>query len=309
MPPRGAIKATFSIVATDHVTGEIGCAVQSKYFAVGTVVPWVKAGVGAVATQAAGIAAYGPTILGLLESKRLSPDAAIAAALEGDDDRETRQLGVVRADGAAAAHTGSDCNPWAGHRTGAGYAVQGNILARESVVLEMERGYLDTPGTLPERLVAALEAGQAAGGDSRGQQSAAIVVERAGAAAETRDGIDRVCDLRVDDHAEPIAELRRLLEIHVRWDALRRAHAHYAPGRYAYGIAILAAANERFPDDATILYDLACFESLEGHAVDAIAHVAKALELDPSFRRAVAGDSDFDRLSDDPAFAALVRDH
>src|ERR1700720_2829843 len=109
------ITATFSIVATDHVTGEVGCAVQSKYFAVGTVVPWVKAGVGAVATQAAGVAVYGPIILRLLESDRLSPGAAIAAALADDERRETRQLGVVRADGAAAAQTGSECNAWAGH--------------------------------------------------------------------------------------------------------------------------------------------------------------------------------------------------
>ncbi len=300
------ITATFSIVATDHVTGEVGCAVQSKYFAVGTVVPWVKAGVGAVATQAAGVAVYGPIILRLLESDRLSPGAAIAAALADDERRETRQLGVVRADGAAAAHTGSECNAWAGHRTGPGYAAQGNILAGEDVVLEIERAYLAAAGTLAERLVAALEAGQAAGGDSRGQQSAAVVVERPGAAAEMREGIDRICDLRVDDHTEPIVELRRLLEIHLRWDALRRANVHYAPGRYPEGIAILATANERFPDDATILYDLACYECLDGRVGSAFAHVRQALELDPLLRAAVVADSDFGALADDPAFAALV---
>jgi uncharacterized Ntn-hydrolase superfamily protein len=303
---RSAIKATFSIVAADHVTGELGCAVQSKYFAVGTVVPWVKAGVGAVATQAAGVAAFGPVILGLLERDRLTPDAAIAAALADDDGRETRQLGVVRADGVAAAHTGTGCNAWAGHRTGAGYAVQGNILAGEDVVREMESSYLSAPGTLAERLVAALEAGQAAGGDSRGQQSAAVVVERPGAAAETREGIDRVCDLRVDDHTEPIGELRRLVEIHLRWDALRRAHAHYAPQRYAYGIAILQTANERFPDDAAILYELACFECLEGRPQEALAHIAHAVRLDPSFRAAAAADSDFTRLAGHTEFRALV---
>jgi uncharacterized Ntn-hydrolase superfamily protein len=300
------IKATFSIVAVDHVTGDVGCAVQSKYFAVGTVVPWVKAGVGAVATQAAGVAAYGPVILRLLENERLSPGAAIAAALADDDHRETRQLGVVRADGATAAHSGSECNPWAGHRIGTGYAVQGNILAGEDVVLEMERAYLAAAGTLAERLVASLEAGQAAGGDSRGQQSAAVVVERPGAAVETREGIDRICDLRVDDHGEPIVELRRLLGIYLRWDALRRANAHYGPGRYAVGIAILATANERFPDDATILYELACYECLDARAGDALAHVRQALQLDPSLRATVVADSDFRALVDDPAFAALV---
>jgi len=299
-------KSTFSIVATDHVTGEIGCAVQSRYFAVGNVVPWAKAGVGAVATQAAGVAAFGPRILALLELERLLPEAAIAAALADDEQRETRQLGVVRADGASAAHTGSECNSWAGHRTGAGYAVQGNILAAEDVVLDMERAFLRSTGSLAERLVTALEAGQAAGGDSRGQQSAAVVVERPGAAAETREGIDRVCDLRVDDHAKPIDELRRLLGIHLRWDALRRASAHYAPGRYEDGIAILSAALERFGADATILYDLACFECLDGRSDDALAHVRAALELDPQLRAAIVADGDFAALADDARFRALV---
>ena len=300
------VKSTFSIVALDHVTGEIGCAVQSKYFAVGNVVPWVKAGVGAVATQAAGVAAFGPLVLGLLESERLAPAEAIERVLEGDEGRETRQLGVVRADGAAAAHTGSSCIAWAGHRTGPGYAVQGNILAGEEVVLEMERAFLAGEGSLAERLVAALEAGQAAGGDVRGQQSAAVVVERPGAAAETREGIDRVCDLRVDDHPEPIRELRRLVGIHLRWDALRRASAHHAPGRYGDGIAILAAALERFPDDATILYDLACFECLDGRLEAALEHVRAALALDPGLRAAIAADGDLARLAGDPRFRALV---
>ena len=184
--------------------------------------------------------------------------------------------------------------------------MQGNILAGEDVVLEMERVYLATEGGLDERLVAALEAGQAAGGDTRGQQSAAVVVERPGAAAESREGIDRICDLRVDDHAEPIVELRRLLGIHLRWDALRRANAHYAPGRYAAGIAILASANERFPDDAAILYDLACYECLDGRTGEALAHVKRVLQLDPLLRAAVVADADFSALADDPAFAALV---
>jgi uncharacterized Ntn-hydrolase superfamily protein len=302
----GHVKATFSIVAIDLDTGEIGCAVQSKYFAVGNVVPWARAGVGAVATQAAGVAAYGPRILELLERDRLDPETAIATALGNDKRRETRQLGVVTADGASAAHTGAHCSAWAGHRTGPGYAVQGNILAGESVVAEMERAFLASAGSLAERLVTALEAGQAAGGDSRGQQSAAVVVEQPGAAAETREGVDRVCDLRVDDHAEPIAELRRLLGLHLRWDTLRRASAHYAPGRYAAGAEILAAAHVRYPDDATILYDLACFECLDGLAEQALAHVRAAIALDPGLASAAATDGDFATLKDDEAFRAAV---
>jgi len=299
-------KSTFSIVAVDTEAGEVGCAVQSRYFAVGAVVPWAKAGVGAVATQAAGVAAYGPKVLALLE-EGLEPEAALERALGDDAGRESRQLGVVAADGRAASHTGADCLAWAGHRVGDGYAVQGNILAGEAVVTEMERAFLETAGaTLAERLVSALEAGQAAGGDSRGQQSSAIVVERLGAAAESREGIDRVCELRVEDHPEPIVELRRLLGIHLVWEALRRASAFHEPGRYAEGAAVLRRARERYGDDAVLLYDLACFEALAGDTEEAIGHVTRALELDPMLRPGAAADGDFDALRQDPRFQALV---
>jgi uncharacterized Ntn-hydrolase superfamily protein len=302
---RGGLRATFSICALDPAAGEVGCAVQSRYFAVGNVVPWAKAGVGVVATQAAGVGAYGPRILRLLEDG-LGPEDALTTALAEDEGREARQIGVVAADGGAATHTGAECIAWAGHRVGPGYAVQGNLLAGEDVVGEMERAFLETPGPLAERLVSALEAGQAAGGDSRGQQSAAVIVERIGAAAEFRDGLDRVCDLRVDDHREPIAELRRLLGIQLVWDALRRASAHHAPGRYAHGAAILSEALERHGDDAVLLYDLACFECLAGETEAALAHAGRALELDPGLRGGIALDSDFAALAGDPRFRALV---
>ena len=300
------VKSTFSIVAVDHTTGEVGCAVQSRYFAVGAVVPWVRAGVGAVATQAAGVAAFGPRILDLLERERLTPQKAIDAILTGDAQRETRQLGVVRADGAVATHTGAACSAWAGHRSGVGYAVQGNILAGEEVVAEMERVFVGSDGSLAERLVGSLAAGQAAGGDSRGQQSAAVVVERPGASAESRECVDRVCDLRVDDHPQPIAELERLLGIHLRWDAVRRASAHAAPGRYEQGISILKAGAARFPDDPVIHYDLACFQALDGDVPDALAHLRRALELDPGMRASAAVDRDFAALAGDPTFLELV---
>jgi uncharacterized Ntn-hydrolase superfamily protein len=302
---RAGLKATFSIVAADVEAGEVGCAVQSRYFSVGSVVPWAKAGVGAVATQAAGVAAYGPRVLGLLE-ERLEPRVALERALADDPGRESRQLGVVTADGRAAAHTGAECLAWAGHRIGAGYAVQGNILAGEAVVSEMERAFLETDGSLAERLVSALEAAQAAGGDARGQQSSALVVERTGAAAESREGIDRVCELRVEDHPEPIVELRRLLGIHQVWDALRRATSFHRPGRYAEGAALLRAELDRQGDDPVLLYDLACFESLAGETEEALAHITCALELDPQLRPGAARDSDFDPLRQDPRFQTLV---
>lgn len=202
---------TFSIVAADVDTGEVGCAVQSKYFAIGAVTPWVLAGVGAVATQAMGIfAANGERALAAL-ADHADPSQALDLALSVDPNPELRQLGAVAADGRAAAYTGSDCTEWAGHLVETGFAVQGNMLAGSDVLPAMRRAYLDTDDALPERMLAALEAGQAAGGDRRGQQAAALIVEQLGARERRREGIDRICDLRVDDHPEPIVELRRLL--------------------------------------------------------------------------------------------------
>jgi len=287
--------STFSICALDADTGEVGVAVQSKYFAVGSVVPWARAGVGAAATQAAGIAGYGPRLLDLLAAGT-APDEAIRAVLADDDARDSRQLGIVAVDGRSASWTGIDCNEWAGHETGLGMAAQGNILAGEAVVSELARAFREEPGTLAERLVAALEAGQAAGGDVRGQQSAAVYVERPGAGEETGELLDRVVDLRVDDHEEPIAELRRLLEIHLRWDYLKRAYGRRAAGHVEEGAAILADGLERYPDDATILYDLACYESLAGRLDDALAHLRRSLELDGSLRPLAGSDTDLDPL-------------
>lgn len=290
---------TFSIVAADLETGEVGCAVQSKYFSVGAVVPWARAGVGAVATQAAGVAAYGPRALAELE-RGASPEQALERVLADDAARETRQLGVVTADGRAASFTGAACLDWAGDRTGAGFAVQGNILAGAGVVEEMARAYDETVGPLVERLVAALEAGQAAGGDKRGQQSAAVIVERAGAHADSREGIDRICDLRVEDHAEPIAELRRLVGIWTMWDAQRAAHGSYERGDPAAAADILSAALAR-GEDAGLLYNLACYEALAGKREDALAHLRRSVELDGSFRALADDDSDLESIRDEIA--------
>jgi uncharacterized Ntn-hydrolase superfamily protein len=204
---------TFSIVATDPSSGQVGCAVQSKYFAIGAVTPWVSAGVGAVATQAMGVVARnGERVLSALAAGA-APSEALDGALAADIDPELRQLGAVAADGRAAAYTGTGCIEWAGHLVEPRFAVQGNMLANAEVLPAMRLAYLGADGPLPERLMAALEAGQAAGGDRRGQQAAALVVEQVGAAERSREGIDRVCDLRVDDHPEPIVELRRLLTL------------------------------------------------------------------------------------------------
>ncbi|MBO9307544.1 DUF1028 domain-containing protein, partial [Thermomicrobium sp.] len=202
--------ATFSIVAIDPATGELGVAVASKFLAVGAVVPWARAGVGAVATQSYANVSYGPTGLELMAAG-YSAGETLARLLADDPERELRQVGIVDARGGTATFTGSACHAWAGGRTGPGYAVQGNILTGPEVVDAMAHAFETTEGPLAARLLAALAAGDAAGGDRRGKQSAALLVvkERGGYGGYT----DRFIDLRVDDHPEPVAELQRLYGI------------------------------------------------------------------------------------------------
>lgn len=297
---------TYSIVGADLEAGEVGCAVHSKYFAVGAVVPWAKAGVGAVATQAAGVAAYGARVLEELD-RGTEPAEAVQRVLAGDEARETRQLGVVTADGRAASFTGAACNEWAGDAQGPGFAAQGNILAGPAVVDEMARAFAETAGSLAQRLMAALEAAEAAGGDRRGRQSAALVVERVGAATEGREGVDRVVDLRVDDHREPIEELRRLLGIHTAWRLASEAMAFYERKDLDGGIALMLHGLEGGRDPSgVLLYQLACFESLAGRRAAAVEHLRAAMEADPSWREDARADSDFDAVRDDPALRALL---
>jgi uncharacterized Ntn-hydrolase superfamily protein len=208
--------ATFSIVAVDPRTGELGVAVQSRFLAVGAVVPWAKAGVGAIATQSLANTTYGPRGLELLTAG-VAPDDAIKQLTAADERRDVRQVGLVSADGRAATFTGAECLAWAGGRTGPNYAAQGNILAGEAVVTAMAESFeksADTGKELGQRLLDALAAGQAAGGDRRGMQSAALLVVREGWGYSGLN--DRYRDLRVDDHAEPIAELQRIYEMHRR---------------------------------------------------------------------------------------------
>ncbi|MGP1674774.1 MAG: DUF1028 domain-containing protein, partial [Candidatus Limnocylindrales bacterium] len=201
---------TFSIVARDPATGDLGVAVASKFLAVGSVVPWAQAGIGAIATQAWANVSYGAD--GLAELSRGDDAATVVAALIGADAAKSeRQLGIVDARGRAATHTGTRCLAWAGGRTAEDVAVQGNILVGPAVVDDAMAAFQTAQGPLPDRLLAALAAGDQAGGDARGRQSAALLVVRA--AGGYSGGNDRWIDLRVDDHPGPIPELRRLLGV------------------------------------------------------------------------------------------------
>jgi len=198
-------------VAEDPKAGEIGVAVQSKFLAVGAVVPWVRAGVGAIATQAFPNVAYGPLALSLL-SRGITVQETLASLVSRDENSRARQYGIVDCLGRSASFTGESCIAWAGGIAEDGFAVQGNCLASSQVVEAMASSIRSSGGYLADRLLTALRAGQAAGGDARGQQSAALIVEkpRGGYASSN----DRFIDLRVDDHTQPIEELVRLLELH-----------------------------------------------------------------------------------------------
>lgn len=203
--------ATFSIVGYEAVTGQLGIAVQSKFFAVGAVVPWAESGVGAIATQSWANTTYGPNGLKLLKSG-LSAEQTLERLIADDPGRATRQVGIVDAKGNVANYTGDECNEWAGTVSGKHYTAQGNILASEDVVRAMGKAFEETEGELADKLMAALFAGQEKGGDTRGQQSAALLVVQEGRGYGGFN--DRYIDLRIDDAEKPIEELQRLLELH-----------------------------------------------------------------------------------------------
>jgi uncharacterized Ntn-hydrolase superfamily protein len=212
---RDRLAHTFSIVARDSATGDIGVAVQSHYFAVGPIVPWAEPGVGAVATQSLVEVAYGPRGLELMRNGK-DARQALDELLKQDDSRDVRQVAMIDTRGNVATFTGDRCIPEAGQQTGAQYSVQANLMSNADVWPAMARAYERTGGDLATRLLAALDAGQRAGGDIRGQQSAAIVIVKGERSLKPWE--DREMDLRVEDHPQPIQELRRLVTL---WRAYR----------------------------------------------------------------------------------------
>lgn len=204
---------TFSIVAYDPGTKEWGVGVASKYLAVGSVVPWANAGVGAIATQSYANTGYGPDGLAML-AKGMSAEEVLKKLTAGDEKRAFRQVGIVDAKGDTANFTGEKCNPWAGAKSGPHFTCQGNLLAGPEVVDAMAEAFEKTKGPLAWRIMASLEAGDAKGGDKRGKQSAAIYIVRDKGGAGGYN--DRYIDFRVDDHAEPITELARILALKLR---------------------------------------------------------------------------------------------
>ncbi len=235
-------RGTYSIVARDPTSGEMGVAVQSHWFSVGSVVAWARPGVGAVATQSVAEIAHGPGALDRL-SEGLDAAGAIAAVLAPDEQAAYRQLGVVDARGAVAAHTGGGCIPFAGDVQGDGFTCQANMMGAEGVPQAMHSAFLAADGDLAERMLAALDGAEAAGGDVRGRQSAAmIVVPAAGERWRTR------FDVRVEDHGDPLGELRRLVRFARAYEMAGEADELVAEGEHERATALYMAAAELAPE-------------------------------------------------------------
>jgi uncharacterized Ntn-hydrolase superfamily protein len=293
--------STFSIVAADPAAGEVGVAVASRFFAVGTVVPHARAGVGAVATQSYANTNYGPHGLSLF-SHGNSPEKVLEVLLGNDKDRTKRQVGLITAAGASATYTGSACNSWAGGRSGPNYAVQGNILTGEEVVVAMEKAYLSAQGQpLGKRLYAAIKAGDAAGGDSRGKQSAALLVCRKGGGYG--GFTDRAIDIRVDDHTEPIVELGRLLAIGLINDAWNRGWTAFTKKHFPEALRWQEAAAKSAESQPEVLpevlYDLAVIQLANGDVDGARSTLSRAVTLNPKLAEQAKVDGDLAALRRD----------
>ena len=301
--PDEEIVATFSIVARDPATGELGVAVQSRAFRAGAIVSYAKAGVGAVATQAAANQTYGPRGLDLLELG-LSPDEVVEHLTGSDPGRDRRQLAVIDTHGRVRAYTGSGTSAWAGHIEGDNYSVQGNILAGEAVVQAMAEAFEGARGSLALRLMDALDAGEAAGGDARGKQAGGVLVVRP--IGDSGRTTDRWVDVRVDDHAEPFRELRRLVNMAVSRNHSREARELAAQGRFDEAIEKQSEAVNIVPDEDQLIYGLARLYARSGDAANAVLTLREAIERNARWRELAATQSDFDGIRDDPAFRQLI---
>lgn len=297
------IIATFSIVARDPVTEELGVAVQSRAFRAAAIVSYAKSGVGAIATQASANQSYGPRGLELLE-QGLSPDEVVTRLTIADEGRDRRQLAVIDAQGRVSAYTGSRTSDWAGHIEGNNYSVQGNILVSEQVVQAMAQAFETTEGELAERLMAALDAGQAAGGDARGKQSGGIlVVKPIGNSGRTTD---RWIDVRVDDHPTPFLEIRRLMNMSVSRNKTRLATQLASEGRFPDAIAAQRKAIAMRPGNDQYLYGLARLHARAGNTASAIEVLSQAIVMNERWQEQARSESDFESISSDRRFRRLI---
>jgi uncharacterized Ntn-hydrolase superfamily protein len=288
---------TYSLVARDASTGEMGVAVQSHWFSVGSIVSWAKPGVGAVATQSIAEPAYGPRLLERLGAGELPRDA-LEQLLSEDEEARFRQVAVVGGTGEVAVHTGSGCIEHAGHVEGAGFTAQANMMRSPEVWPAMAQAFESTDGPLARRLLAALYAGEGAGGDVRGRQSAALVV-----VAARGEPWQREVELRIEDHPEPLPELRRLLDLHDAYRLATEGDDLVGEGRHAEAGERYRRASEIAPDNHELLFWSGLALAQGGELEEGTERVRRAIQLEPGWAELLP------RLSDEIApAAATVRD-
>lgn len=272
---------TYSIIAVDSVTGEIGAAVQSHWFSVGSDVIWAEAGVGAVATQSFINVSLGPRGLSLLKDGK-SPDEALKILIEGDDGRDFRQLAIIDASGNTAAHTGEKCIPDAGNINKKYYSVQANLMLNDKVWPAMEEAFTSTKAPLAERMIAALEAAQNAGGDIRGRQSAAILVVKAKSTGKIWE--DQVIDLRVEDNPQPVRELKRVLRMFRAYEHMNAGDLAVEKGDEQGALREYGAAEEMFPDNLEMKYWHAVSLVNMGNLEKALPIFKEVFDADPNWK-------------------------
>jgi len=265
-------RGTYSIVARDPVTGELGVAVQSHWFSVGSIVSWAEPGVGAVATQSIAEPAYGPRALALLRGGVAAPDALAKLTAE-DGEADVRQVAVVDAAGRVGVHTGARCIPHAGDVTGDGFSCQANMMGSATVWSAMAEAFAVAEGGLAERLLLALEAAEDQGGDVRGRQSAAVLV--VGAEGEPWQ---REVDLRVEDHPEPLAELWRLLTLHRAYELAEEADTLVGQGRTEEAAPLYERSSELAPENDELLFWAGLAAAQAGDLETGLARVRRAIE-------------------------------
>jgi uncharacterized Ntn-hydrolase superfamily protein len=272
--------ATFSIVARDPATGDLGVAVQSHWFSVGSVVTWAEAGVGAVATQSFVEPAYGPKGLALLR-QGVAPREALAKLLAADPQSDLRQVGIVDAAGRSASHTGAKCIPGAGSHIGVSYATQANLMLTNEVPDAMAAAFEKATGPLAERMLAALDAAQAVGGDIRGRQSAAILVVRG--KATDKPWTDRIVDLRIEDHPQPLVEMRRILTLHRAYEKMNRGDEAVALGKMDDALREYSDAQRMVPENDEFVFWTAVTLVGNSRTDEAMPLFARAFRMNPSW--------------------------
>jgi uncharacterized Ntn-hydrolase superfamily protein len=290
---------TYSIVARDAQTGEMGVAVQSHWFAVGSIVTWAEAGVGAIATQSFVDPGYGTRGLALLKGGAAAPDV-LRSLVDADPQRASRQVAIVDAKGRVAVHTGPTCIAAAGDRVGAQFSVQANMMANDRVWPAMADAFEAASGDLAERMLAALEAGEAAGGDARGRQSAAILIVKAESTGRPWVGADRIFDLRVDDNPEPLHELRRLVRLQRAYNYANRGDELMATNRVDDALLQYVRAAEIAPEISELPFWQAVTLASVGREAEAMPIFARVFAKEPQWAELLLRLPAANLLPDDP---------